>query len=438
MVSALSDAVKNGNLYQPSAGTSTPDSHAQAAGESSGAPSTPSTAVPKQQEERSAYSAKASIDTKQYEELLSIKNQYTEMMEKQKKQDEENENLKRKLRDWEQIGSSLGGSANPDASKKIIDDLKQKEVKKVVDSINEIMPALEKEYSESSQNEKESMKQYLNALKSYQINSQLLNNPQEMAGAKGLVTILTKASRNFNTRFSEAEAARKAIELKWKSSQEALEKEKKEKERLEKQVLLRNQSGTNHTIKPTVLPSVPNPKATNYSFDTNSNQMNHQSAVVSTKASSGYENSSASVGPSQNSLLPNLNGFSYNDISSGSVPSGMVNIRTNASASSNGNILRDIQTDRNQKINENIMKTRRVEVYHKDSPVKLEVRPWDVNEGYFTSLGKNYIGNQFYDWVGHTIKKSKINSSNESVFFKGDTRTTGVDFSGYGWKRMDQ
>lgn len=453
MTAALSHAIQGGNVYSPSVApqatqqnvasnnnvaadtskvvTSTDD---VASGSRVGVATDAGVATAPSEVETN-HKAKAAIDAKEYEELLSMKAQFAELIEMQKKNQEESEGLKRKLRDWEQIGSTLGGSNNPEASKKILEKLNNDKIKSLIEKVDEIMPELEKEYREASPAEKEHMKQYLNALKSYQLDNDLLKNPKELSGAEGLVTILTKASRRNNTRFSQAEASRKAAEIKYKKQ---LEAEKMKNEKLLKEFELLNQSGTRETIKPTILPSVPHSSSTDFSND----QRNAKMRKVSTAASaSSGESQSYYSRPSQDTVMPQLSGFTYDDLYSGRVdPShmtgGLANVRTTASASSSGNSIQDIEHMRQQKLYETQMKAKRITVHSGKQTAEINVKPWDLSTGKYTALGDAYVGNQWYDWVGHQIKRNKENLRGSDVFVKAEnTVPTGFNFDGRTWTR---
>jgi len=272
----------------------------------------------------------------EYEELLNIRNKYQkehELFEQEKKTAaelaKELENTKKTVSTWENIASTLSGSSDSAEAQKILEDLNNKEIAKFLDKLNEIMPEMEKAYEGADPAAKKWMESYILTFRNYMINRDKLKDPKTLEGARGMVEIMTRASRDRNTRFAQKEAEIKELQRKFEEEQKEKESLKRKAEDAIRRAELLAQSGSRgQTIKPTVVgASTPVP--------------------VDTAASA------SSPGGAWSPPNPFSGGGGL----------------------------------------------KRIRVAHGNEEAEIEVAPWNLNQGRYSSLGDQLPGNKTFAWI---------------------------------------
>jgi len=426
IASAMADAVRGSGFMPPSGGATYADgsdssqsssttSHQQNASTSAETASTGTSAPadgvggngepaePASSQSSGGTSKRVAISQDDYSQLLDMKSQFEEIIKKQKESEEKAAEMQKKLKEWESIGATLGGSSDLEASKKVLEDLKSKEINKFLEKVDEIMPELDQIYKDSDGNEKQEIEKIIYALKNYQINRGMLKDPDKLAGARGLVEVVTKASRSYNTRFTEQEARIKELQRKHAETEKALVEERKRAEELSKKNSLYSQTGSSlsgaNTIEPTFIGDRQKGKEPAPAHRNTNNSSIPSERTVRTTASSTGKRKTMMGGTPFERPPDHSSGYTYNELLQQS--GGVQNLRTTASAGS-GMSFDDYERKR-------LQETKRVKVSLGDyEDVPIYVRPWDPNQGVFSSLGQNYIGNATFNWIQDCIKSDSL------------------------------
>lgn len=370
---------------------------------------------------------KVSIPKQEYSQFLDIKSQHEALLREKEEMEKKQKEMAEKLKEWENIGSTIGGSSNLEASQRVVQDLKRKEINKFMEKLNEIMPELDQVYKEAEGAEKTSIEPVIKTLKTFQLNADQLEDPKKLEGARGLVEIVTKASRNYNTRFTEKEAEIKELQRKYAEKQRELEEAKKREEELAQKAALYSKttggfSSERKSIEPTIIGS---DKENGRSSLNNNNNNNNNGTTIHTTASSGNNMSrrtSDNSAGGNDRLYPSNNpldcppgfesGYTVREYLSGSVNNGgsggLATINTTASSSYGngwgGTTPQEYQRERQ-------LATRSVNVEHESAGnVEIEFRPWNPKtQGHFSRFGPDYIGNKTFDWIESCIRNNTLN-----------------------------
>jgi hypothetical protein len=310
-------------------------------------------------------SKKAAVDVSEYEALLNMKAQFEEQQKLSQANEQKNQELAKELEEakkslnvWESIGSTLGGSDDPKASQAALDALKAKEIEKFLSKLREIMPELEKTYSDFGPVQKKWADRYMQNFRAFLIDSDTLRQPKALDGARGMVELMTQASRNHNARFTEQEA--KIQELKRKHEESVREKEeiKKKMDEAVRRAEYLSQSGTSKSIAPSVVP----PSTTSTPPESRS------TGLVTPRAP--YEQVSNTIETTASSSSPS---YSYVD------------------------------------------GIKRVKVTKDGEEHEIEVAPWNVRQGYYSSFGDQLSGNQTFAWLEQGIKNGTFLKRGQSA-----------------------
>lgn len=383
----------------------------------------------------SSNNKKVSIPQQEYSQFLDIKSQHEALLKEKEEMEKKQKEMAQKLKEWENIGSTIGGSMDLEASRRVVEDLKKKEINRFLDKLNEIMPELDQVYKEAEGSEKKSIEPVIKTLKNYQLNCDQLQDPGQLEGAKGLVEIVTKASRNYNTRFTEKEAEIKELQRKYAEKQRELEEAKKREAELSQKAALYSNSASNlsggKSIEPTFIGSERDQQFSqnnnnNNSYGNNNHHHSHntdhssggQTSRIHTTASSGKRKGGAMSGSYYSSSNPLdcppgfESGYTFREHiqrtgRGGASSGGLQTISTTASSSSGsgwgGMTPQEFERQRQ-------LATKSVSVPHDEyGDVNIEFRPWNPKtQGIFSQYGPDYIGNRTFDWIERCIKENSL------------------------------
>lgn len=342
-------------------------------------------------------SGKAAVEMKEYEALLAMKAQFEATQKKAQELELELEAKNKSLSEWENIGAELGGSSDPASSQAQLDKLKTKEIQKFTDKLKEILPGVEAIYNETADMQKGWMKPIMDTFRGFVANPDLLREPKALENTRGLVEMMTAASRNSNTRFSKQEAEIKELQRTHALRAQEDENQKKAAEESSRQASLRSQSGTVKTIDPTRLPGT----------------------------KTNFEPRRSTPG------IPDFQAF-YSATSVSPIGRGEKRKEISTTASSS-----DIGF--NPGYNPQHSAVKQVTVIKDGKEVIIDVATWDLSKGNYSRHGDNLAGNQTFAWLHDGIMSGAFlnrgQNSHELSAGAPYKKTRDVSYETYGGRR---
>jgi len=348
----------------------------------------------------SAVPRKAVIDQTEYDAFLEMKARFEEQQKQQAEMAKQLEEQKSALKEWEGIGASLGTS-NQEEAAAALEGLKKREIAKFMEKLKEIWPDMKRRYDEATPASRKWMDKYVKPLQSYMVDQDLLKEPGKLDDAHGLVELMTQASRESNTRFSQQEAKIKELQRKYEEAEREREAAKRKAEEELRRADLRAQSGTSRpgaqTIAPTMVPaagqgaSAPVPSAP---------------PSTATHAAAHKSYGATPVPPFMRHLAPPAPEPGTASLTStASATGGPVDEAYDVAHGPHAGVKRvRVRVPGGPHAGINRVRVRD----DKGEEHEIEYAPWDTRKGIYSQMGDQLPANQTWAWLGDGIQRGSF------------------------------